>query len=110
MNKQQADLILHSAPVGWEYYDPQESIFYLNCTEWYYFDQHWKLCEMGEETLERMVAGHEVLAIVLGGDLPSSDRVLIREGEVTMWVTEDFYEAMKEHPSLKELLDNKDNS
>lgn len=69
MDKQQANLVLQSAPVGWKYYDPQESIFYVKCTKWFYFDQHWRLCEPDKETLERMVAAHEVLAIVLEDEL-----------------------------------------
>ena len=65
MNEQQATLILEAAPVGWKYYDPRESIFYVECDGWFYFDQHWKLCEPDKETLERMAVAHKVLAIVL---------------------------------------------
>lgn len=69
MNKQQATLTLEAAPVWWEYYDPQETLFYTWCKQWYYFDEHWRRCEPMEDVLGRMVRCDEVLAIAVEGDL-----------------------------------------
>lgn len=65
MNKQQANLVIQSAPVWWKYYDPQENLFYTWCKQWYCFDEHWKRCSPSEDVLDRRVRCDKVLAIAI---------------------------------------------